>query len=205
MIKRIVQFFTQRKKKEVIIVSGLPRSGTSLMMKMLEAGGIPPLTDQFREADTDNPKGYYEFERVKKLPDGDTVWLDDASGHVVKVISALLTHLPEGTYSYRILFMERAIPEVIASQKKMLVRRGEDPNKTSNEDLTAIFTSHVAQVERWLQQNSEHISCHKVSYNGLLAGNSKAIITAIDGFLGSSLDCDAMAKVIDPSLYRNKG
>ena len=89
MIKRILQLFNRNKKKEIVVVSGLPRSGTSLMMKMLEAGGLPPLTDNLREADTDNPKGYYELERVKKLPDGDFAWLDDASGKVVKIITAL--------------------------------------------------------------------------------------------------------------------
>ena len=95
----------------IVVVSGLPRSGTSMMMKMLEAGGIPPLTDKIRTADDDNPKGYYEFERVKKLKDGDSAWLDDAKGKAVKVITALLTYLPD-TYNYNIVFMERALPEV---------------------------------------------------------------------------------------------
>jgi len=87
----------------ITIVSGLPRSGTSMMMKMLEAGGIAPYTDNIRSADDDNPKGYYEFERVKKLPDGDTEWLRSAEGKAVKVISALLEHLPSD-YTYRVLY-----------------------------------------------------------------------------------------------------
>ncbi|HZD55295.1 MAG TPA: hypothetical protein VE136_01120, partial [Anaerolineales bacterium] len=97
------------------IVSGLPRSGTSMMMKMLEAGGVPPLTDEIRTADRDNPKGYYEFERVKKMPDGDKAWMVEARGKSVKVISALLEHLPP-QYDYKVIFMRRDMNEILASQ-----------------------------------------------------------------------------------------
>ena len=113
------------KSQPIVIVSGLPRSGTSMMMKMLEAGGIPLLTDSIRQADEDNPKGYYEFERAKKLPDGDTAWLKEARGKAVKIIAALLMELPQG-YTYQVLFMHRNIQEVLASQSKMLARRGEE-------------------------------------------------------------------------------
>jgi hypothetical protein len=95
-----------KKREPVIVVSGLPRSGTSMMMKMLAAGGLEIVTDNLREPNVDNPKGYFEFERVKKLPDGDTAWLVDAQGKVVKIISALLKHLPAG-YTYKVLFMQR--------------------------------------------------------------------------------------------------
>ncbi|NJN53987.1 MAG: sulfotransferase [Anaerolineae bacterium] len=110
----------------VIIVSGLPRSGTSMMMKMLEVGGIPPLTDQIRTADNDNPKGYYEFERVKQLDKGDTAWVADAQGKVVKVISQLLRYLP-ADQEYRVIFMRRNMDEILASQQKMLINRGGRP------------------------------------------------------------------------------
>ncbi|MFO7682412.1 MAG: sulfotransferase family protein, partial [Chloroflexota bacterium] len=106
------KLFKGKEKPIVYIVSGLPRSGTSLMMKMLEAGGIPPLTDQIREADTDNPKGYYEFERVKQLDKGDTAWVAEAVGKVVKVISALLKHLPP-EYEYRVIFVRRNMAEIL--------------------------------------------------------------------------------------------
>ena len=105
------KLFQSTTKEPIVIVSGLPRSGTSMMMKMLEAGGIPPLTDEIREADTDNPKGYYEFERVKKLDKGDIAWLPEAEGKSVKVISALLKHLP-AEYDYRIIFMRREMTRI---------------------------------------------------------------------------------------------
>ncbi len=114
-------------KAEIItVVSGLPRSGTSMMMKMIEAGGIPPLTDNIRTADKDNPKGYYEFERVKKLDKGDTDWVSDAAGKSIKVISALLKHLPPN-YEYRIVFVRRNMPEILASQRKMLIHAAKTP------------------------------------------------------------------------------
>ena len=100
----------------VNIVSGLPRSGTSMMMKMLEAGGIEPLIDHIRKADIDNPKGYYEFERVKQIKE-DQEWLDDAVGKVVKMVSMLLLDLPPG-YNYKIVFTRREMKEILASQRK---------------------------------------------------------------------------------------
>ena len=93
-MKSLFQILTRSGDDQFItIVSGLPRSGTSMMMKMVDAGGIPPLTDELRVADEDNPKGYYEFERVKQMDKGDTAWVPDARGKAVKVISALLKHL----------------------------------------------------------------------------------------------------------------
>ena len=126
-MQRIVNLFRHKRALEpVFIVSGLPRSGTSLMMMILNAAGIPPLTDYERNADEDNPRGYYEFERVKKLKDGDFGWLENAQGKAVKVISALLTYLPEG-YTYKVIFMRRELSEILASQRKMLINRGGGP------------------------------------------------------------------------------
>ena len=141
----------QSSNQVVTIVSGLPRSGTSMMMKMLEAGGLPPLTDNLRTADEDNPKGYYEFERVKQLPKGDVAWLPDAQGKVVKVIAALLPSLPGG-YHYRVIFMQRAMPEVLASQRQMLIRRGEDPDKIPDDVIAKLFEKHLRQVNDWVSQ-----------------------------------------------------
>lgn len=185
----------------IVIVSGLPRSGTSMMMKMLEAGGIPPLTDRLRTADDDNPKGYYEFERAKKLKDGDNAWLPDAQGKAVKVISALLTHLPPD-YSYRVIFMVRAMPEILASQRKMLENRGEDPDKISDEEMTRLYEKHLSQVRSWMQ-NQPNLRYLDVNYN-LLLQEPLPWVEQINQLLGNKLDIDPMMDVVDPSLYRQR-
>ena len=171
------------------------------MMKMLEAGGIPPLVDNLRMADEDNPKGYYEFERVKKLREGDLAWLPEAQGRVVKVISALLMYLPP-TYHYRVLFMQRALAEVLASQREMLIRRGEDANKVSEEELTRLYEKHLAQVTAWLQKQP-NFSTLFTSYNELITA-PWPVIKSVNQFLGGKLDMEKMAVVIDPSLYRQR-
>ena len=190
-----------KKEKVVTIVSGLPRSGTSMMMKMLEAGGLEVFTDNIRTADDDNPKGYYEFERVKKLDKGDTVWLDDAQGKVVKVISVLLQHLPAG-YTYRVIFMHRQITEVLASQRKMLIRRGEPTDKVSDERLAQLYRKHLRQVEGWLAQQP-NFSVLYVTYNDVL-NDPLPHVRRINQFLGGWLDEQKMATVVDPSLYRQR-
>ncbi len=185
----------------ITIVSGLPRSGTSMMMKMLEAGGILPLTDNIRTADEDNPKGYYEFERVKQLPRGDGAWLPDAQGKVVKVIAALLPHLP-GHYRYRVIFMQRAMSEILASQRQMLIRRGEDPDKVSDNLLANLFEKHLRQVNEWMsrQPNVERLD---VNYNEMLE-NPQPFIERVNTFLGGQLDTAKMAQVVEPSLHRQR-
>ncbi len=188
-------------KNTIVIVSGLPRSGTSMMMKMLEAGGLSLLTDHLRAPDEDNPKGYYEFERVKQLPKGDTAWLPEAEGKAVKVISALLEHLPP-TYNYKVIFMNRHLKEVLASQRKMLIRRGEDPDKVSEEELARLFEKHLRKVKAWLQAQP-NIEVLEVHYNRLLA-DPIPYVRQVNAFLGGWLDEEAMARVVDPTLYRNR-
>ena len=185
----------------IVIVSGLPRSGTSMMMKMLAAGGIPPLTDALRAADRDNPKGYYEFERVKQLDKGDTAWLPMAQGKVVKVISFLLQYLPP-EQAYQVVFLRRTIDEILASQRKMLIHRGEDPNKMDDTQVAAMFARHIELVEKWLgrQSNVETLYVH---YSDVMA-DPMAQIGHIARFLGRDLDQMAMAQVVDPDLYRNR-
>jgi hypothetical protein len=185
----------------VNIVSGLPRSGTSMMMKMLEAGGLPPLTDNLRTADEDNPKGYYEFERVKQLPKGDVAWLPGAQGKVVKVIAALLPSLPGG-YHYRVIFMQRAMPEVLASQRQMLIRRGEDPDKIPDNVLASLFEKHLKQVNDWVSQqpNVERLD---VNYNEMLK-NPQPFVDQVNAFLENQLDAPKMATVVDPTLHRQR-
>lgn len=195
------KLFNSESAATITVVSGLPRSGTSMLMKMLEAGGLPPLIDNIRTADDDNPKGYYEFERVKAMDKGDTAWLADAQGKVVKVISALLKYLP-AEYQYRIIFIRRNMPEILASQHKMLVRRGEDPDKIDDEEMAELFAKHVSQVEAWLSQQS-NMSVLYVHYSEILS-DPVPQISQINQFLGGQLDTDQMTAVVDPALYRNR-
>ncbi len=195
------KLFGASDKQVITVVSGLPRSGTSLMMKMLEAGGLPVMQDGIREADRDNPKGYYEFERVKQMDKGDTAWMADAQGKVVKIISALLKHmLPE--YEYRVIFMRRHMKEILASQRKMLVHRGEDAERMDDEKLGELFEKHMAQVFAWLgqQPNVRYIQVH---YNDLLA-DPVAYARQVDEFLDCRLDEQKMIEMVDPKLYRNR-
>jgi len=194
------RLFQSEERKTITLVSGLPRSGTSMMMKMLEAGGIPPLTDEIREADADNPKGYYEFERVKKLDKGDSDWLAKAEGKAVKVISALLQHLPEA-YDYQVIFMERHMPEILASQRKMLDRRGE-VDEMDDEKMTALFEKHLQQVKTWLAEQ-ENFSVLYVHYSEAL-DDARSQAERVNAFLGAGLDVDKMAGTVDPNLYRNR-
>ena len=194
------KLFQTDDRKTITVVSGLPRSGTSMMMKMLEAGGIPPLTDEIREADADNPKGYYEFERVKKLDKGDSEWLATAEGKAVKVISALLQHLPE-TYDYQVIFMERHMPEILASQRKMLDRRGEE-DEMDDEKMRALFEKHLQQVKTWLGEQ-ENFSVIYVHYSEALA-DARTQAERVKAFLGAELDVDKMTGTVDPNLYRNR-
>lgn len=201
-MKKLIRWLRPlRGRQEITIVSGLPRSGTSMMMKMLEAGGIPPLTDAIREADEDNPKGYYEFERVKKLKEGDTDWLPDARGKAVKVISALLKYLPSD-YRYKVIFMERDMAEVLASQRKMLARRGKRSDEAEDAAMAQHFERHLQEVKRWLeaQPNIEVLYVHY----GRVIQNPLSDIERLNVFLGGNLDTRAMAQVIDPNLYRNR-
>jgi len=184
----------------VTLVSGLPRSGTSMMMKMLEAGGMTVLADHVRTADEDNPEGYYEFERVKKI-EHDQEWLDDARGKVVKMISALLKHLPS-THPYKIVFMRRKIDEVLASQRQMLIRRGKPTDATSDAKMATFFASHLRRVEEWLAAQP-NVDVLYVSYNDLMQAPA-AHCTAVAHFLGLPLDPARMAQVASGSLYRQR-
>jgi len=193
--------FKAKEKPVVYVVSGLPRSGTSMMMKMLAAGGLPPLVDEIRQADKDNPKGYYEFERVKKLDKGDTAWLPQATGKVVKIISALLKYLP-ADYDYRIVFMRRDMDEILASQRKMLAHRGEDSQKTDDEEMAVLFGKHLAVTDAWLKEQDNMQILH-VHYHDILT-DPLTQAQKVNVFLGASLDVTAMAKQVDANLYRNR-
>lgn len=183
---------------DVVIVSGLPRSGTSLMMQLLHAGGIPALTDHLRTADTDNPRGYYEFERVKKVKD-DAAWLPDARGKVVKMVSQLLLDLPP-TEQYRVAFMERDLNEVLDSQEKMLRRLGR--TAAPRDEMTRAFTLHLNRVHRWLAERP-NFAVLRVSYADVVA-NPSGTVVRLNEFLGGRLNVAAACAAVDPSLYRNR-
>jgi hypothetical protein len=191
---------TEERRESVVVVSGLPRSGTSLMMQMLEAGGIEPLTDGVRARDEDNPRGYYEMERVKHLPEGDTAWVGQARGRALKVVSALIQSLPR-EHIYRVIFMHRRIEEVLASQEKMLDRR-EEGKDTDDEEMAEIFRSHLEEVREWLDDQS-NFECLDVDFNGLVA-DPEPVVEEVNEFLRGDLDTGKMAEVVDPDLYRNR-
>jgi Sulfotransferase domain len=191
---------TAKGKKFITIVAGLPRSGTSMMMRMLEAGGMPTLTDNVRQADADNPNGYYEFEPVKQLS-RDTSWLVDAYGKAVKMVYLLLYDLPKN-HEYRVIFMRRKLAEVIASQEAMLRRQGKKGDAPDGTQLARLFHNHLQKLDAWIQ-NQENFSVLYVSYNDIL-NSPERIVMDIDLFLGHRLDTQAMAKILDPSLYRQR-
>jgi hypothetical protein len=184
----------------ITIVSGLPRSGTSMMMQMIDAGGIPALTDRIRAADEDNPKGYYEFEPVKKTKQ-DPSWLDQAPGKVVKMVHLLLLDLPTDR-SYRIVFMRRHLQEVVASQNVMLTRLGKDQGDLPAGRIIQVFESQLMKVDQHLQDHRCFSVLH-VDYNALI-GDPEPSVRAVHAFLGGTLDLNAMLGVVDPSLYRQR-
>jgi len=184
----------------IVVVSGLPRSGTSLMMQMLEAGGIPPFADFERTADDDNPKGYYELEAIKKLK-GNPGVLKDAPGKVVKAIHMLLTNLPDD-YQYKIVFMRRALEEVLASQRKMLDRSGKKGAAIPEAALKKVFQDQLTKVDAWTATKS-NIEVLNVEHRALLT-NPAPVVEEINTFLGGNLDTEKMAATVDPTLYRNR-
>jgi len=186
----------------IIVVSGLPRSGTSMAMKMLEAGGVPTLTDGIREADESNPRGYFELERVKELDkNGDHAWLRDAHGKAVKIISFLLTYVPDA-YDYKVIFMQRDIDEVLQSQNKMLKARGEAVDGVRDAEMRTIYEQHLVKVERFLR-NRKCFATIQVRYKDAI-DNPAAEARRMNQFLGGGLNVDRMAEVADRELYRNR-
>ena len=184
----------------VTVVSGVPRSGTSLMMQMLAAGGMPVFTDGIRSADANNPRGYYELESVKVLSQKPDL-LDKASGKVVKIISWLLPSLPP-QHEYRVVFMCRPLEEVAASQNHMLERLGKDVPTTPTSSVIAAFEQHLTRTRSWLSQQP-NIKVEYVDYPDILERPEEQT-AAICEFLGRKLDCAAMKGKIEQSLYRER-
>jgi len=184
----------------ITVVSGLPRSGTSLMMQMLAAGGLPVLTDGERQADPDNPRGYYEWETAKLLPQ-QPARIVEAEGKVVKVISQLLFALPGGR-EYQIIFMQRPITEVVASQAEMIRRRGTTGAALAPAALIAGLGAHLNHVNAWLKDKS-NIAVHRVEHHDVLSEPLRTS-ESIQEFLKCPLDVGAMSQQVDASLYRQR-
>ncbi len=185
----------------IVVISGLPRSGTSMSMKMLEAGGLDVVQDGIRSADDDNPKGYFEYEKVKELDKTeDKSWVRNARGQVIKVISYLLPHLPDDN-RYKVIFVHRDYAEVLASQARMLERRGETSD-VDDEQMIKVYDKHLSDVKRVLEQRP----CFDVLYLHYTKVQQDPMYNArrMEEFLGLGLDVEAMAEAVDPDLWRNR-
>jgi len=190
----------RRMDKTISVVSGLPRSGTSMMMRMLAAGGMEVITDNIRKADEDNPEGYYEFEKAKKIRQ-DASWLDSAQGKVFKMVSMLLYDLPSDR-NYKIVFMKRNMDEILASQRRMLIRQGRSGDGPDDKEMGRIFAKHLRDTEEWLgkQKNTDVLY---MNYNEIVR-NPVVQADILKQFFGSRLNAEAMAGVIERNLYRNR-
>jgi hypothetical protein len=175
----------------IYIVSGLPRSGTSMMMKMLEAGGLPVLVDADNPSTDNHPGGRYEYKLARMMSKGANEWITDAKGKVVKILLHSLYNLPD-TFQYKVVFMQRNIYEVIASQTKMGILSGND----------YIYTNMILQFNHWLKSKTT-IEILFVNYNDLMK-QSAPIIANVADFIGQDLNTGKMAKVPKKKLYRNR-
>ncbi len=182
------------------IVSGLPRSGTSMMMRMLDVGGLPALTDNLRTADQDNPRGYYEFEPVKQTKKN-AAWLEGADGKVVKMVYRLLYDLP-ATHEYRVVFMQRRLEEVIASQNVMLEHQGKTGGQLGDDKLLGLFRAELQKVDQWIRSQPNFRLLY-VNYNDVLKSPAP-VVEAVNEFLGGNLNTAGMLKVVEPELYRQR-
>jgi hypothetical protein len=183
----------------IYVASGLPRSGTSMAMRMLAAGGLPVLADERRAADSDNPRGYFELEAVKGTAI-DASWVSAAPGRVVKVISQLLPHLPPD-HDYRIVFLRRPLDQIVRSQRVMLERIA-GPVTESDEEARRLLAEHLVDIDTWLA-TARHVRWLGVSYERVLA-EPHAQAARIAQFLERDLDLEAMVASIEPGLRRQR-
>jgi len=191
---------TTRSPAYITIVSGLPRSGTSMIMQMLAAGGLPVLTDNVRQADPDNPHGYYELESVKTLKHNPSV-LNAAMGKACKVISVLLYDLPKDK-PYKIIFIQRALAEVLTSQRAMLQHQQHTEQAAADTAMGNLFARHLDDVRAWLGRQG-NIEVLYLDYREVL-DHPAAGAQAINRFLDHRLDVPRMCEAVDQSLYRNR-
>ena len=196
------RFFSRTQGEPITVVSGLPRSGTSMLMKMVEAGGLTVMTDSQRTADVDNPKGYFEFERIKDLEkETDKSYVRQARGKALKVISFLIKDLPDDN-DYRIIFMRRDLDEVLTSQNKMIQRLETDDASASHEAMKEAYRNDIVRT-RLLCKKRPNFELIEVNYSATVE-NPAATARAVNAFLGGGLDESAMRSAVDESLYRNR-
>ena len=195
-------FGARAQGEPIVIVSGLPRSGTSMLMSMLEAGGMPIMTDQQRGADIDNPKGYFEYERVKDLEkETDKSYVREGRGKVLKVISFLIKDLPDDN-DYRVIFMRRDLGEVLASQNKMIDRLGTEDTSAADEAMKEAYRNDIVRT-RLMCKKRPNFELIEVNYKATIE-DSAGTAHKVNAFVGGHLDEAAMRFAVDASLYRNR-
>ncbi len=202
MFKRLRQKFRRKQGEPLVVVSGLPRSGTSMMMKMLEAGGVAIMTDSERVADIDNPKGYFEYERIKDLEkETDKSYIRTGRGKALKVISFLIKDLPDDN-DYRVIFMRRDLGEVITSQNKMIDRLGTTDASAEEEAMKEAYRNDIVRT-RLLCRNRPNFELMEVHYKATIE-DATGTASKVNAFLGGQLNEGDMRAAVDDSLYRNR-
>ncbi len=202
MIRALKRLFASDRGEPVVVVSGLPRSGTSMMMSMLEAGGVPILSDGEREADIDNPKGYYELERIKHLEqETDKSYLREGRGKALKAISFLIKDLPDEN-DYRVIFMRRDLDEVLKSQEKMIARLEQGDTTAADEAMKEAYRNDIVRTRLYCK-NHANFELIEVPYKRAVEDPAEVART-VNAFLGGRLDEAAMRGAVDASLYRNR-
>jgi len=203
MLGFLKRTFRQQQGEPIVVVSGLPRSGTSMLMKMLDAGGMEIMTDSERAADIDNPKGYFEYERVKNLEkESDKSYVREGRGKVLKVISFLIKDLPDDN-DYRVIFMRRNLDEVLASQNKMIQRLGTADSTAAEEAMKEAYRNDIVRT-RLLCKNRPNFELIEVNYKNTIE-DPTATARSVNAFVGGHLNETAMREAVDGSLYRNRG
>ncbi len=181
--------------KDVVVVTGLPRSGTSLMMQILEKAGLPILQDGIRESDISNPQGYYELEAVKGIV-RDNSFLKNAEGKVVKIVTPLPIHV-DMSKTYKMVFMRRDLEEILRSQEKMLNK----DQVSEREKFRTIYEFHLKKTYRFFKENN--IPFIDINYNELMS-DSTTSLEKLKGFLGIEKSTEELLEVLNPELYRNR-
>jgi hypothetical protein len=202
MLEFFKRTFRKQQGEPIVVVSGLPRSGTSMLMNMLDAGGMEIMTDSERTADIDNPKGYFEYERVKDLEkETDKSYIREGRGKVLKVISFLIKDLPDDN-DYRVVFMRRNLDEVLASQNKMIQRLGTEDSAAAEEAMKEAYRNDIVRT-RLLCKNRPNFELIEINYRNTIE-DPASTAHSVNAFVGGHLDETAMREAVDSSLYRNR-
>jgi hypothetical protein len=203
MLESLKRVFRKQQGEPIVVVSGLPRSGTSMLMKMLDAGGMAIMTDSERIADIDNPKGYFEYERIKDLEkETDKSYVREGRGKVLKVISFLIKDLPDDN-DYRVIFMRRDLDEVLASQSKMIQRLGTTDTAAAEDAMKEAYRNDIVRT-RLLCKNRPNFELIEIGYKSTIEDPAETA-RSVNAFVGGHLDETAMREVVDGNLYRNRG